>query len=119
MNGDSLILKCSQKFLKVELETVTCFAVNDYLLTVFFLDGSRHTCCSSLKKVEGELPETFFKISRSCLLNVALIQSLQPKEKCVIMQNGHRLQVARSKWPGLRRFLAQHNQSTNGASTFS
>jgi len=118
MNGDSLILRCSQKLLKVELETVTCFAVNDYLLTVFFLDGSSHSCCSSLKKVEGELPETFFKIGRSCLVNIPLIQSLQPKEKCVIMQNGHRLQVSRSKWAALKSLVTQRNQSDNGVSAF-
>jgi DNA-binding LytR/AlgR family response regulator len=103
MDKNSLILKCSHKIHKIGLDTVTHIVVNDYLLSVFCLDGKSHSCCCSLKKIEEKLPRTFFKINRNCLVNVNLIQSFPPKERGILMENQVRLKVAKSKWATLKK----------------
>ncbi|MFO7825698.1 MAG: LytTR family DNA-binding domain-containing protein [Cyclobacterium sp.] len=114
MESHSLILSCNHKILKIGLDMVTHIVVNDYLLTVFCLDGSSHSCCSSLKKVEKKLPETFFKINRNCLANVNLIQSIPPKEREIVMENNVRLKVAKSKWATLKKEFRQPDSPDNG-----
>lgn len=103
MENHALVLKCGHKIFKLELNAVTHITVNDYLLTVFCLDGSSHSYCSPLKKMEEKLPETFFKINRNCLANVNLIQSFQSNERGIIMDNNVRLKVAKSKWATLKK----------------
>jgi len=97
--------KCNQKIVKLDQNAITHILVDDYVITIHCLDRTTHSNCSSLKKIEVKLPSFFKKISRNCLVNTNLIQSIHNKEKKVTMQNDHLLYVAKSKWNELKEWF--------------
>ncbi|WP_373497625.1 LytTR family transcriptional regulator DNA-binding domain-containing protein [Aquiflexum sp.] len=113
MESNFYFLKCNHKVVKLDMHLVTHISVDDYVVTIHCLDGSIHSCCSSLKRMENELPSVFKKINRSCLANSGLIQSIHSKEREITMLNDIRLRVAKSKWSELKREFVQLKHRTN------
>lgn len=89
-----LVLKIGSKFEKIAFDDLIFIQIENYLLT-FVLKGSgriNHVC--PLKEIITRLPPNFFQISRSCIVNLNEISSINNRRKQIVLKDSTILRVS-------------------------
>ncbi|TQV72780.1 LytTR family transcriptional regulator [Aliikangiella marina] len=84
-----------------------CQASGDYA-ELFLGDNRQKLFSGTLKKLEGELPNTFLRVHRSYLVNLDKVASLRSEggSGCLILLDGSRVPVSRRLLPEVRTAMA-------------
>lgn len=84
------------------------YLVADGSYTEFhFLDGRKILASKSMSSVERTLSDSFFRIHKSCILNLDQLQRFASDENAAILKNGARLAVATRRAAEFREAIAQ------------
>ncbi len=113
---NKLIVKKRCNHQRVDAERILYIRVKDYCLTFYAMDGEQFTCVKSLTKLEEELPDCFFRISRSCLINLNAVQGIDVRKRELLFINQQRFTVAHRRMkPQCNRFdnLVSQKQKAN------
>lgn len=73
---DHLFVKHKQRYVKIKLDDLAYLQSEHVYVNLVLLDGSEYLVRSSLGKLAESLPDHFFKIHRSYVLNMNHIQSI-------------------------------------------
>lgn len=73
---DRIFIKANNKLVKILLEDIVYIeSLKDYL-RIHISDTERHVTHSTMKKIEEKLPDYFFRIQRSYIINTKKIKSI-------------------------------------------
>jgi DNA-binding LytR/AlgR family response regulator len=101
MESKPFFLKSRNKMIKLDPDKVTHIQVDDYLCTVYCKESGQHHCCQSLKELAKQLPPTFLRISRNCIINPDHIQKIDFQKKAKRVSDEIWLPVSRAEWKRL------------------
>jgi DNA-binding LytR/AlgR family response regulator len=71
----------------IRLENLIAITVENYLSTFIIENAPHFSCTYSLKKAVSLLPDLFIQINRNCIVNANKIESINLKNKKVLMPN--------------------------------
>jgi DNA-binding LytR/AlgR family response regulator len=102
--GKIIIMKDERKVCNIDTDSILYVEVDDYLCTFHLykedMEGREgknknvFVCTKSLTEVSKELPGHFFRISRSCVINLMRMEALIIAEREVVMGNGKSLKIS-------------------------
>lgn len=82
------------------------------ILMIYLLEGIIYTLLENkktyrltyetLKSVENELSNQFFRISNSCIINISKIVQINNIDHVITLVNGDKLQVSRRRWKDVK-----------------
>jgi two-component system LytT family response regulator len=105
-----LVIRSGDQRLLVPIETIDWIEATDYYATLH-LDGGQHLLRESMSSLESRLdPARFVRIHRSAIVHVDRVVELtgQSSGSChVVLRDGTRLPVSRSRRAVVRRLLAR------------
>jgi DNA-binding LytR/AlgR family response regulator len=114
MESKTFFLKSGKSMIQLDPDNVTHIQVDDYLCTVYCIESGQHHCCQSLKELAKQLPTTFLRISRSCIINPDHIQEIDFQNKAIRLNDELWLPVSRAEWKRLSKDLNEDfSKSTN------
>ncbi|WP_236974529.1 LytTR family DNA-binding domain-containing protein [Membranihabitans maritimus] len=79
--------------------------VDGYLSTFYFEDGSTFSKTVSLKKLEEQLDESFFRINRNCIVNLSQRLKFMKKERRLSIREKTTLTVSNRQIKKLEKTL--------------
>lgn len=107
---DRLLVRVGLRSVLVPVADIEWIEADDYCVTLH-VNGRAHVLRESLAALEARLdPERFVRIHRSAIVNVECIQEVHrpsPTEQVVVLANGQRLRVSRSRREHLERRLGR------------
>jgi DNA-binding LytR/AlgR family response regulator len=66
--------------------------------TTFHLtNGERHLLSKSICIYEPHIPNQFFRVHKSCVVNLQFVINLNKNDKCILLSDGTKVQVARRR----------------------
>jgi len=69
------------------VDNILYINTDDYLSTFFLKDNQKFNCTKPLSLIMNMLPDNFFQISRSCVVNLDEIESVKRGTRIIIMSN--------------------------------
>jgi two-component system LytT family response regulator len=104
------LVRTAGRVLFLRSEDVDWIEAADYYVKLH-VAGKVHMLRESMSALEARLdPATFFRVHRSAIVNVERITELQPfskREHVLVLRDGTRLRLTRSRREGLETLLAQ------------
>jgi DNA-binding LytR/AlgR family response regulator len=105
MESKTFFLKRRNKMIKLDPDKVTHIQVDDYLCTVYCQESGQHHCCQSLKELAKQLPPSFLRINRNCIINPDHIQEIDFQNKAIRVTDEIWVPVSRAQWKRRREDL--------------
>jgi two-component system, LytTR family, response regulator len=104
------LVRTAGRVLFVRAEDVDWIEAADYYVKLH-IAGKVHMVRESMAALEARLdPTMFFRVHRSAIVNLERVQELQPfskREHVLVLRDGTRLRLTRSRRDGLESLLAQ------------
>jgi two-component system, LytTR family, response regulator len=104
------LVRTGGRVLFLRAEDIDWIEAADYYVKVH-VAGRVHMLRETMASLEGRLdPTTFFRVHRSAIVNLERVQELQPfskREHVLVLRDGTRLRLTRSRREGLEALLAQ------------
>lgn len=82
-------------------DEIVYVAVKNHKLAYFLKNGDRYEERRSLRSLEQDLPDTFYRIHSNCLVNVSKIKDVRTDECIVSFSDGSGRKVAEKRLEGL------------------
>ena len=106
--ADRIVLKGNNRITFLETDAIDWIEAADYVVRLH-AGGAVHTLREPLADLERRLdPRRFFRIHRSTIVNLSRVKELQPLfhgEYVVILRDGSKLRLSRSRREGLEALL--------------
>jgi len=77
----TIVVKTKEETRVIRVKLLLAVEVNDYVCRFHIKDEPSFSCTDSLSKIQTELPDYFFRISRFCIINVQYVQSIDSKRR--------------------------------------
>lgn len=103
-NERALYLEASGEMVRIPLHEIRWLEVRQNYVTVHARAG--YTVKKTLAELEKELDNQFFRVGRSCILNLAYIQRVSRTE--ALLTDGTAIPLARGVYDKLNRAIIQH-----------
>jgi two-component system LytT family response regulator len=104
------LVRSAGRVLFLRSEDIDWIEAADYYVKLH-VAGKVHMLRESMAALEGRLdPSTFFRVHRSAIVNLERVLELQPfskREHVLVLRDGTRLRLTRSRREGLESLLAQ------------
>lgn len=81
-------------------QIIRCESDSNYT-HIYSLQGTKYTIAKTLKEIETFLPPVFFRIHRSHLINLNMVQQINKKESMIELVDGTRLPISEDRKPFL------------------
>ncbi|MCG8582050.1 MAG: LytTR family transcriptional regulator [Bacteroidales bacterium] len=92
-----LLVKIKSSIRKIIIAEIVCIVYKDGQNTLYKTDGSKTLYCSSLIKLENQLPDCFIRINRHVIINTKCVASIHKNNKKVTLNNDETFDVSRRK----------------------
>ncbi|HEV7347982.1 LytTR family DNA-binding domain-containing protein [Telluribacter sp.] len=81
--------------------------------TIFTLVNRKQYITSrTLRVYEALLPDTFVRIHKGCIINLAYLESLCNAERVAQLKDGSSIGIARRRWPQVKNMMLKHKLRT-------
>lgn len=108
---DRIFIKANNKLVKILLEDIVYIeSLKDYL-RIHVSDTERHVTHSTMKKIEEKLPDYFFRIQRSYIINTKKIKSIYGNT--VLLSVGESLPISVSSKAELYKKIGIENNENS------
>jgi DNA-binding LytR/AlgR family response regulator len=111
-NLESLLINNEQEQRRIIVHTILFVMTEDYLSTFYLINKDIFICSKSLKEILNNLPDYFFQISRSCVVNLNEVVSIKRPYRKITLSNSRELTVS------IRRIKAFHSTFASQTKTF-
>lgn len=81
----------------IYLSKLIYILIDNYLSKFYIYKNQFFVCTISLKDLELELTPDFFRISRNCIINMNFIDTINTKHSFIMLTDGSKLSVSKSK----------------------
>ncbi len=65
--------------------------------TFHLINGEQHLSAKSICIYEPHIPNQFFRVHKSCVVNLQFVINLNKKDKSILLSDGTKVQVARRR----------------------
>ncbi len=102
-----IIVKEKGKISQIDVANITHFLCDNYVTTVYLKNiSNKYTTSKSLIDIESHLKDyEFFRINRSCIVNLQNVLSLISCSRTVILYGDIKLPVSRRNFVELKKHL--------------
>ena len=111
MDCKPLLICNEQEKRRIVITSILYIGTDDYLSTFYLKDSSKFTCAKPLSEIWATLPDYYFQISRSCLVNLNEIHSLRQRSRKIILSNSIELIISVRRIKNFNEALANRNTS--------
>jgi len=109
MIPESLLICNEQEKRRITIPEILYIATDDYLSTFMLMNTQKFTCSKTLSEITSFLPDYFFQINRSCVVNMNEIHSVRRKSRKIILRNSVELIVSIRRMKAFNNTLANQN----------
>jgi len=109
MTPKFLLICNEQERRRIIVSDILHINTDDYLSTFHLTNNQKFTCSKSLSEISAMLPDYFFQISRSCVVNMNEILSIKRGSRVIILSNSTELVVSQRRMKVLIEALANQN----------
>lgn len=111
MGSNTLLIGNDKEIRIINIQTILYVKVDDYLSTFHLPDNQKSVCAKPMFEIAECLPDHFFQISRSCVVNLNEISLVKRKMRMIILSNGTELTVSARRMQDLHIALARLNST--------
>lgn len=112
MISETLLIGNGKERRIIIVQTILYVKTEDYISTFHLINKQKFVCSKPLYEIEEHLPDYFFQISRSCIVNLNRISSIKRSIKKIILSDTTELTVS------ARRLHDFHKAVENKNNTF-
>lgn len=89
------LLICNEKErIRISISSILYIETEDYLSTLYLKDNQKFTCSKPLSNFVGCLPDYFFQISRSVIVNLDKITSYKSSSRLITISASTKLTLS-------------------------
>ncbi|MCG8581961.1 MAG: LytTR family transcriptional regulator [Bacteroidales bacterium] len=108
-----LLVKIKSSIRKIIIAKIVCIVYKDGQNTFHMTNGGRIFYCSSLKKLENQLPDSFIRIDRNVVINIKCVSEIHRNNKKVTLNNDETFDVSRRNKPLLLKAFNKYLEDLN------
>lgn len=91
----SHLLICNElERIRISISSILFIETEDYLSTLYLKDNQKFTCSKPLSDFVGCLPDYFFQISRSVIVNLDEITSYKSSSRSILISGTTKLTIS-------------------------
>jgi len=109
MNTECLLIGNSSERRRISFDSIVYIKTEDYITTFSLLDLKSFICTKPLKEIKCYLPEYFFQVSRSCIINTEKIYQIKKRTRTVVLLEMIEIEVSYRRYKKLNLLLANRN----------
>lgn len=111
MISETLLIGNGKEKRIIIVQTILYVKTDDYISTIHLINNQKFVCSKPLYEIEEHLPDYFFQISRSCIVNLNMISSIKRSIKKIILRDTTELTVSARRLHDLHKALANNNSA--------
>lgn len=100
-----ITIKSESEIIRIAIHELMYVKVDGSLISCYIEDGEKFSCCTSLRSISEKLPQRFFLISRSCLVNTTKVRRYHRQKREVTLSDASVHKVSSRKVKGLTNRL--------------
>ena len=104
ING-KLAFKKGTSIQTISINDLEAVVVKDYICTLVLPNGKEEHCGESLKEMQTKLRDSFLKINRNTIVNSEKIDSIDNRNREVIMESGRKYKITVRRMKAVKDFL--------------
>lgn len=112
MTSEFLLIGNEIERRRININSILYVKTEDYLSTFFLANSQKFICSKTLREIAYCLPDHFFQINKSCVVNLKEIVSVKRGTRKIILSNSSELIVS------MRRMKALNDVLTNQSVAF-
>ncbi|MGV8090715.1 MAG: LytR/AlgR family response regulator transcription factor [Mangrovibacterium sp.] len=106
------ILVCNEnEYRRISIHDILYVRIYDYLSTFHLANKQTISCSKSLNDIMISMPDHFFRINRSYLVNLNEVRSVIPQKRVIILSDSTELMVSYRKIASLKSTLTRYNHT--------
>lgn len=111
MGSRSLLIGNGKEQRIILVQTILYVKTDDYLSTFHLINNQKFVYSKPLYEIAEHLPDHFFQISRSCIVNLNMILSIKRSIRKIILIDTTELAVSARRMQSLHLTLANKNNT--------
>jgi DNA-binding LytR/AlgR family response regulator len=109
-----LTLRNEHEFKCIDLSKLLFICADNYLCNFYLENEQKFTCTKSLTEIESVLPDHFFRINRSCIINIYSVDTINLRDRTLLLSNSAKFIVSHRKIRQFHITLTSFNNTPTG-----
>lgn len=114
MEKNHLLICNEQQRIRISISNILYIKTEDYLSTIYMKDNKKFTCSKPLTNFVDCLPDQFFQISRSVIVNMDEIISYKSASRSIIITDTTKLTISTRRTRDFNIAFARQNITVAG-----